>query len=132
MAVSPDGTRWLWESYDVRAFDAEWNTKVALRAHDSLSAVHVFDGGAALLIDGEVMVIDPAQCGGSEEFKAPSKWPHKGELVIGAMDECKGCSKPPSGCWPPRSCIAAADSPPTAYGSPSSSGAPAGHSGCCP
>ncbi len=96
--VSPDGLRWLWETYDVRAFDAQWNTKVALRAHDSLSAVHPFDGGAALLIDGEVMVIDAGKCGGSTEFAAPSKWPHKGEMFVRDMDECADCGQPPAGC----------------------------------
>ena len=96
--VSPDGLRWLWEGYDVRAFDAEWNVEVALRAHDSLSAVHVFDGGAALLIDGEVMVIDATKCGGSDAFVAPSQWPHAGELFVRDMDECADCGKPPAGC----------------------------------
>ncbi len=91
------GRTWLWEGYDLRAFDDAWKTSVNLGARESLSAVQFADGHLLLLIDDEVVRVDPAQCGGTRPI-AVSQWPHRGDMRFGDEDECEGCIRPPAGC----------------------------------
>ena len=105
LMVGNDGTRWLWESYDLRAFDSQWEQTVGLRAHELLSAVSVRGDQVVLNIDDEIMGIAPDACR-SADVVAPSNWPRSGglekpsvvALAKGEDDECQDCASPPPGC----------------------------------
>jgi outer membrane protein assembly factor BamB len=98
LLVGPDGLRWLWEGDDLRAFDAQWQQRVGLRAHESLSDVVVGDGEVTVLLDGEVMAIEADKCASEAQWVSPSSWPHPGEMTFSGEDDCEDCAKPPTGC----------------------------------
>ena len=87
--------RWLWEGGDLRIFDREWKVQASMRAHDSMGSVRVDATGATVVVDGEVLRLDGQACRGTDWF-AISKWPHRGDLVMG--DECENCPPAPAGC----------------------------------
>ena len=95
--VDGGGTRYLWEHGVLRAFDAQWQPLMTARAHDSLSQVTVAGDRMVLLVDDDVVVLDPAACRSEATF-APSGWPQPGALVVRGADECAECREPPPGC----------------------------------
>lgn len=112
--VDGNQVRWLWESGVLRAFDGglspaapaarspaaaprDWRTLMTARAHETLSHVTVTDGRVVLIVDDEVVELDPTQCRGEAAF-APSEWPQAGAMVIRDADECRDCEAPPPGC----------------------------------
>jgi len=95
--VDENDKRYLWESGIVRAFAKDWRPLMTARAHDMLSSVTVAEGRLVLIVDHDVVELDPTQCRGEATF-APSGWPQPGALVIREADECDECRKPPPGC----------------------------------
>jgi outer membrane protein assembly factor BamB len=91
-----DDRRALHESGVVRMFDASWTPTLTARARDHLGAVVLAPAGLALVIDDDVVLLDPDNCGG-EPF-APSAWPQPGQLYVRGSDECSECVAPPPGC----------------------------------
>jgi outer membrane protein assembly factor BamB len=98
--VAGNDERLLWETGVLRAFSGEpsrWRTLVTARAHDVLSHVAVAEGRLVLIVDHDVVDLDPSQCRGEAPF-APSDWPQPGALVVRGADECDECRAPPPGC----------------------------------
>lgn len=95
--VDDGGTRYLWEQGVLRGFSADWHPLMAARAHDSLSQVGLLGDRLVLIVDDDVVVLDPTQCRGEATF-APSGWPQPGALVVRGADECDECRAPPPGC----------------------------------
>jgi outer membrane protein assembly factor BamB len=93
--VDAEGRRALKEFGVVRMFDASWKATLTARAHDHLGAVTLAPAGLMLVIDDDVVLLDPSRCEG--EF-APSGWPQPGVLYFKDGDECKGCAAAPPGC----------------------------------
>lgn len=93
--VDAEGRRVLRETGAVRMFDAEWKATLTARAHDHLGAVALAPDGLVLVIDDDVVMLDPARCDG--EF-APSGWPQPGVLYFKGGDECPECAAPRPGC----------------------------------
>jgi outer membrane protein assembly factor BamB len=102
--------RYLWEDGVLRGFAptrrpptaaaalAEaWRPRMTARAHDALSSVTVADGRLVLVVDHDVVELDPTQCRGEATF-GPSGWPQPGALVVREADECDECRPPPPGC----------------------------------
>lgn len=89
--------RWLWEDYDLRRFDTHWKPLASMRAHDFMGHVEVGSDHALLVVDGEVVQLDPKACEASQTF-AVSNWPHPGDLVFADGDECADCGRAPKGC----------------------------------
>ncbi len=87
--------RYLWEDDVLRGFSADWRRQMSARAHDGLSQVAVAQARLVLVVDEDLVELDPTQCRGESEF-APSGWPQPGALAMG--DECEECSAPPPGC----------------------------------
>jgi hypothetical protein len=96
LVVDAAGRRALHEYGVVRMFDADWRTTLTARGRDHLGAVTLASTGLVVVVDDEVVVLDPERCGG-EPF-APSKWPQPGVLYARDGDECPECVKPPAGC----------------------------------
>lgn len=97
LLVDGRGKRYLWETGVVRAFSDDWRTLMTARAHDSLSHVTVTDERLVLIVDDEVVELDPTQCRGEAPF-APSEWPQPGVMFVRGSDECSDCETPPPGC----------------------------------
>lgn len=95
--VDANEKRYLWESGVLRAFAKDWRPLMTLRAHDVLSSVTVADGRLVLIVDDDVVELDPTQCRGEATF-APSDWPQPGAMVVREADECDECRDPPPGC----------------------------------
>lgn len=95
--VDAGDMRYLWESGVVRAFANDWRPLMATRAHDELSHVSVAEGRLVLVVDDEVIELDPTQCRGPAPF-APSEWPQPGVMYVRDSDECSDCETPPPGC----------------------------------
>lgn len=95
--VDAADTRYLWESGVLRAFAKDWRPLMTARAHDELSSVTVSEGRMVLIVDHDVVELDPTQCRGEATF-APSGWPQPGALVVREADECDECRDPPPGC----------------------------------
>ena len=95
--VDANDKRYLWETGIVRAFANDWRTLMTARAHETLSHVTVADGRLVLIVDHDVVELDPTQCRGEDAF-APSAWPQPGALVFQGADECEECREPPPGC----------------------------------
>jgi outer membrane protein assembly factor BamB len=95
--VGPSDERYLWETGILRAFAKGWRPLMTARAHDVLSHVTVADGRLVLIVDGDVVELEPTQCRGEATF-APSDWPQPGALVVREADECDECRTPPPGC----------------------------------
>lgn len=92
-----DGLRWLWEGYELRAFDEAWAPVAWVGAHDVLTDVHFGKTQTVLMIDEELISIDARACGAGKV--APSGWPHPNTLRFGDDDdECPDCAPPPRGC----------------------------------
>ncbi len=97
LLVDAKGRRYLWESGVVRALSDDWRTLMTARAHDTLSHVTVDGERLVLLVDDEVVELDPTQCRGEAPF-APSQWPQPGVMFVRDADECSDCEAPPPGC----------------------------------
>lgn len=95
--VDANDKRYLWESGVLRAFARDWRPLMTARAHDVLSSVTVADGRLVLIVDDEVVELDPTQCRGPAPF-APSEWPQPGVMFVRGADECSDCEAPPPGC----------------------------------
>jgi hypothetical protein len=95
--VDANDERYLWETGILRAFAKDWRPLMTARAHDVLSHVTVADGRLVLVVDGDVVELDPTQCRGEAPF-SPSGWPQPGALVVRGADECDECRNPPPGC----------------------------------
>lgn len=96
LLLAADGRRFLRERGVVRGFDADWYATMTARAHDALGAVALAPDGLVVLVDEDVVLLDPARCGG-DPF-APSGWPQPGRLYSRQLDECPDCAAPPPGC----------------------------------
>lgn len=97
LLVDAKGRRYLWESGVVRALSDDWRTLMTARAHDTLSHVTVDGERLVLLVDDEVVELDPTQCRDQAPF-APSQWPQPGVMFVRDADECSDCEAPPPGC----------------------------------
>ena len=95
--VDSDDRRYLWEDESLRIFDGRWNVQATLSAHDSLDQALLDGGRLALIIDDDVVELDPSKCQAEAPF-AVSGWPQPGALVFSEADECKDCPAPPEGC----------------------------------
>ena len=95
--VGAHDERYLWEPGILRAFAKGWRTLMTARAHDVLSHVTVTDDRLVLIVDGDVVELDPTQCRGEAPF-APSEWPQPGVMFVREADECDECRTPPPGC----------------------------------
>jgi hypothetical protein len=95
--VDANDKRYLWESGILRAFAKGWRPLMTARAHDMLSHVTAAEGRLVLIVDHDVVELDPTQCRGEATF-GPSGWPQPGALVIREADECDECRDPPPGC----------------------------------
>lgn len=112
--VDGNEVRWLWESGVLRAFDGglspaapaarspaaaprDWRTLMTARALDSLSHVAVTDERLVLVVDDEVVELDPSQCRSEAPF-VPSEWPQPGVMFVPGSDECSDCEALPPGC----------------------------------
>lgn len=94
LVIDADGRRALHEFGVVRMFDERWTTTLTARAHDHFGGMTLAPMGLTMVVDDDVVVVDPANCSG-EPF-APSGWPQPGQLHIG--DECGDCVAAPPGC----------------------------------
>ncbi len=92
-----NGNRYLWEDRMLRAFASDWRLLMTVEAHESLEHVVMFEDRLVLVIDQEVVELDPTQCRGSGTFGV-SDWPHPGTMVFEGSDECSHCQRPPPGC----------------------------------
>lgn len=90
------GRRALHEFGVVRMFDEQWTTTLTARARDYLGAAALGPAGLALVVDEDVVLLDPARC--TDRPFAPSGWPQPGQLYIRGSDECSDCVAPPPGC----------------------------------
>lgn len=95
--VDAADVRYLWESGVVRAFAKGWRPLMTARAHAGLSHVSVSEGRLVLVVDDEIVELDPTQCRGAAPF-APSEWPQPGVMFVRGSDECSDCEAPPPGC----------------------------------
>jgi outer membrane protein assembly factor BamB len=109
--VDGNDKRYLWESGVLRSVAGgrsgrspatpaaldDWRPLMTARAHDVLSQVMVLEGRLVLIVDDEVVELDPTQCRGEATF-APSDWPQPGALAMREADECDECRTPPPGC----------------------------------
>lgn len=97
LLIDGKGRRLLWESGMVRAFDGQWQTTMTARAHDLLSHVVARADGVVMLVDDDVVDLDPVACA-SEADVAPSGWPQPGVLYFRDGDECPECRPAWPGC----------------------------------
>lgn len=88
--------RYLWEDDELRVFSPKLQRLTTFGAHDGLGRVILDGARLVLMIDGDVVVVDPARCQNGASI-APSGWPQPGALVLGES-ECEGCVEPPAGC----------------------------------
>jgi len=88
--------RYLWEDETLRAFADDWRVLMTARAHDALEHVAVREGRVVLVVDDDVVDLDPTQCRGERPFGV-SGWPQPGALVLGES-ECEECGSTPPGC----------------------------------
>jgi hypothetical protein len=95
--VDANDKRYLWETGILRAFAKDWRPLMTARAHDVLSHVTMSEGRLVLIVDHDVVELDPTQCRGEATF-APSDWPQPGALALREADECDECRTPPPGC----------------------------------
>jgi hypothetical protein len=95
--VGPHDERYLWETGILRAFGKGWRPLMSARAHDVLLHVTVTDDRLVLIVDDDVVDLDPTQCRGEDPF-APSEWPQPGVMYSREADECSECRTPPPGC----------------------------------
>lgn len=96
LTVDAAGRRALHEFGVVRMFDAGWTTTLTARAREYLGAAALGPAGLALVIDEDVVLLDPGEC--TDTPFAPSGWPQPGQLYIRGSDECSECVAPPPGC----------------------------------
>ncbi len=96
LTVDSAGRRALHEFGVVRMFDERWSTTLTARARDYLGAAALGPAGLALVVDEDVVLLDPGQC--TDRPFAPSGWPQPGQLYIRGSDECSECVAPPPGC----------------------------------
>ncbi|MDC0720264.1 PQQ-binding-like beta-propeller repeat protein [Nannocystis bainbridge] len=96
LSVTADGRRILRESGVVRMFDGDGANLLDARAHEHGAAFTLGPAGLALVIDNDVVLLDPDRCGG--DAFAPSGWPQPGQLFARELDECPDCPAPPPGC----------------------------------
>lgn len=96
LLVGPSGRRLLWETGELRAFDAQWSPQMTARAHEHLAQVLVDDDAVLLIVDDEVVEL-AVDCTSAAAF-GPSQWPQPGTLVFEGSDECEQCTAPPAGC----------------------------------
>ncbi|MEM9453061.1 MAG: PQQ-binding-like beta-propeller repeat protein [Myxococcota bacterium] len=94
--VDAAGMRYVWEDDELRVFSAQMQRLMTIGAHDGLGQVILDDPRLVLLIDGDVVVLDPTRCHSGTPV-APSGWPQPGALVL-SESECEGCVDPPEGC----------------------------------
>lgn len=95
--VAAHDERYLWETGIVRAFAKGWHPRMTARARDVLSHVTVADDRLVLIVDDDVVDLDPTQCRGEAPF-APSQWPQPGVMYASDTDVCSECGPPPPGC----------------------------------
>lgn len=95
--VDGEGRRYLQEEEQLRVFDSQWAPKFTAGARDTLGDVHVDARGVALLIDEDMVGIDPSRCESDKTF-ALSEWPQRGTMVWRDGDQCPDCRPAPSGC----------------------------------
>ncbi len=94
-AIDRDGYRLL---DSVRRFDREGNTTWQLVARETLHDAAVLDDGAvAVVVDGELVVLDASACASEGPF-ATSPWERKSPPRTWDEDECPECGAAPSGC----------------------------------
>lgn len=110
--VLPSGIALLWEDDVLRGFDEGFVARFELRGLDDLAHVSVrADGTVALLIDSDLVVIDPQRCIAPQPFKV-SAYPQPGRLYF--ADELQDLPGPPRGCRQWRAYVNEADSEPFA------------------
>jgi len=96
--VSAAGRRTLREDDAVRVLDPDWRAVATIGAHDALGAVVPREGGLMLVVDDDVVDLDPSRCEGAGDVTlGVSGWPQPGALTIGAS-ACEACRPPPPGC----------------------------------
>ncbi len=96
LQVDATGKRYVWEGDQLRVFSAQMQRSMTIGAHDGLGQVILDDERLVLLIDSDVVVLDPTRCESGTPI-APSGWPQPGALVL-SESECEGCVDPPQGC----------------------------------
>ncbi len=94
--VDAAGQRYMQETEAVRAFAPDWRELMTVRPHDLLGFVTLSKGRLLMIIDDDVVDLDPTQCRGATPFWV-SDWPQPGALTIGGSD-CDECVRPPPGC----------------------------------
>ncbi len=88
--------RYLWEDETLRAFADDWRVLMTARAHDVLGHAAIREGRMVLVVDDDIVDLDPTQCRGERPIGV-SGWPQPGAMVLGES-ECEDCGRTPPGC----------------------------------
>ncbi|MCA9705775.1 MAG: PQQ-binding-like beta-propeller repeat protein [Myxococcales bacterium] len=94
--VDAEDRRYLLEDDALRIFLPTGQRHATLGAHDDLGQVLLAGSELVLLVDDDVVVLDPARCSSGAPI-ASSGWPQPGAMVL-SESECEGCVEPPEGC----------------------------------
>ena len=104
LLIASDGTLWAADYDSVQVFDPDGVLLFVVGAKDSLEGLVQTTAGVAVLVDDEIIGLEPEACR-SEEVVAPSNWPHAGDLRFAGDDGCEGCVAPPAGCVTTRATV---------------------------